>query len=50
MLRRWVNRVSPPPSKQALIRALESPAIKRGDAAEKVKKAKLVRFNSTLYL
>ncbi len=37
MLNHWVGRSSPPPSWSAVIRALESPAIARGDIATKIK-------------
>ncbi|XP_064385325.1 uncharacterized protein LOC135334177 isoform X4 [Halichondria panicea] len=37
MLTHWVKRSSPPPSWCALIRALESPAIARGDIATTIK-------------
>ncbi|XP_064384149.1 uncharacterized protein LOC135333169 [Halichondria panicea] len=37
MLTHWVKRSSPPPSWSALVRALESPAIARGDIATTIK-------------
>ncbi|XP_064407413.1 uncharacterized protein LOC135352129 isoform X6 [Halichondria panicea] len=37
MLTHWVKRSSPPPSWSALVRALESPAIARGDIAATIK-------------
>ncbi|XP_064407428.1 protein phosphatase 1 regulatory subunit 12A-like [Halichondria panicea] len=40
MLTHWVKRSSPPPSWSALVRALESPAIARGDIATTIKKTK----------
>ena len=36
MLRHWVNRVSPPPTISALVEALTSPVINRGDIASEV--------------
>ncbi len=37
MLKHWVERSSPPHSWSALVRALESPAIARGDIATSIK-------------
>ena len=36
MLSHWLNRPSPPPTKEALIKALRSPAVSREDLAKTV--------------
>ena len=44
VLRHWVRRTSPPLTWTALVRALKSPVINRGDIAEKIE-ANQVRFS-----
>ena len=48
VLRHWVRRTSPPLTWTALVRALKSPVINRGDIAEEIE-LKLVSVYSSLY-
>ena len=41
MLNHWVKRSSPPPSWSVVLRALQSPAIDRGDLATSVEVSKI---------
>ena len=46
MLTHWVKRSSPPPSWSAIVRALESPAIARGDIAATIKVGNYITIES----
>ncbi len=50
MLKHWVERSSPPHSWSALVRALESPAIARGDIATSIKVSTILQLKALLYM